>query len=371
MKADPEVRAWLERAARQIPVDTERALANVLAARQRPTRKLVAFAIAATLIVVGAAVVWERSADQRRFVQASDEPFGRVALMRHTEGEGTLLLAMDVETGERTPLTVAGTVTWAEWSPDGAAIAYTLEEGGGTRYALVVANADGSEPVRLVEQEKEDMTLKGPNFVDVSWSPDGTQLAFSGRTIYRGRTVSVVNADGTGERVLDGFWTAVSWSPDGEQLLLLGWPYDVGRDDIFDLYTMRPDGTDLVRLTADKFAEFQADWSPDGSQIVYTKGDSEAENANADIYVMDADGSNVRQLTDLPSFEGVGSWSPDGRWIVFASDRDTPVGHRVADLGLEGVSVWTSVYVMRADGSDVRRLLEGTGSVHAPVSWTR
>jgi TolB protein len=64
-----------------------------------------------------------------------------------------------------------------------------------------------------------------------------------------------------------------------------------------------------------------------------------------DIYVMDADGSNVRRLTHTEGEERVTSvpaWSPDGTEVVFASNRD------------DGGSA--NLYVVAADGSNLRRL---------------
>ena len=62
---------------------------------------------------------------------------------------------------------------------------------------------------------------------------------------------------------------------------------------------------------------------------------------NADIFVMRADGKNVRRLTTAPGRDLYPAWSPDGRLITFASNRD----------GAE-----SELYVMRADGTGVRRL---------------
>lgn len=77
-------------------------------------------------------------------------------------------------------------------------------------------------------------------------------------------------------------------------------------------------------------------WSPDGRRIAFYS----ERDGNAEIYVMNADGSDVRRLTTSAADEGYPGWSPDGTNISFDSDRDGNF----------------EIYAMDADGSRVRRL---------------
>jgi TolB protein len=77
-------------------------------------------------------------------------------------------------------------------------------------------------------------------------------------------------------------------------------------------------------------------FSPDGRQIAF----GSSRDGDFDLYVMNADGSEVRRLTKSPGLDMRPAWSPDGRRIAFTSNRD---GHY-------------QIYVMQAHGSGVRRL---------------
>lgn len=66
-------------------------------------------------------------------------------------------------------------------------------------------------------------------------------------------------------------------------------------------------------------------FSPDGQQIAFsvTEYFLEEGKSNTDIYVMNADGSNLRQMTTNPKADYHPRWSPDGKSILFVSTRET------------------------------------------------
>jgi Tol biopolymer transport system component len=137
-----------------------------------------------------------------------------------------------------------------------------------------------------------------------------SKIAFlSGRS--DGCQISVVNADGTGERTLtdgEGQKTRPDWSPDGRRILFAS-----NEDGDYDIYVAEAEGGTITQLTEEEGDERGADWSPDGRHIVFSRGDRVSE-----IWVMDADGANARQLTALDSKSVVPDWSEDGR-IAFSS----------------------------------------------------
>ena len=141
------------------------------------------------------------------------------------------------------------------------------------------------------------------------------------------------------------------------------------------IWTMDADGTDKVDLTPDDTGVIDDPaWSPDGSMIAFTRGPS---FSSTDIWRMDADGGNPVQLTTVAAREIRPSWSPDGSTIVFESGSSivtmsavdgsgrTAIGHGDAPsyspngkriVFARYKSGYSDIFVMDADGTDVRNL---------------
>ena len=142
------------------------------------------------------------------------------------------------------------------------------------------------------------------------------------------------------------------------------WDYD----DTFEIYSAKQDGTGLVNLTNSPGYDAEGAFSPDGQQIVFCslRAAFPLENLSpeqraryekdpswsGDIYIMNADGSNVRRLTDAPGYDGGPFFSPDGQRIVW---RHFEENGAIAD-------VWT----MKTDGSDKRRITDFKSMSWAP-----
>jgi TolB protein len=134
----------------------------------------------------------------------------------------------------------------------------------------------------------------------------------------------------------------------------------------YDVFTARPDGSDLRRLTDNPGYDAEATISPDGRSIVFTSH----RDGDIDIYVMNADGSNVRRLTNEFGYDGGPFFSPDGTKIVYRAHHPTDSA-AIADYrallaaGLVRPNR-VDIFVMNADGSGKRQLTDNGKANFAP-----
>jgi uncharacterized delta-60 repeat protein len=135
------------------------------------------------------------------------------------------------------------------------------------------------------------------------------------------------------------------WSPDGSQIVFRS---DRSTND--DIWLMNADGSGLIQLTFDAGFDSRPVWSPDGTQILFTSDRSGVD----DIWIMNADGSGQINLTNNAlGDDTAATWSPDGSQIAFKSNRDSN----------------DEIYVMNADGSGQINITNNAAKDSGP-SWS-
>jgi Tol biopolymer transport system component len=135
-------------------------------------------------------------------------------------------------------------------------------EGGGD---IWIANADGTNPIKLTDNPAEDWWPK--------FSPDGGKIAFQSK-----------------------------------------------RDGNFEIYVMNSDGTDPIRLTNNSADDEDPNWSPDGTKIAFIS----MRDGHYEVYTMNADGSYQTRITTTNGHAIDPDWKPFGR-TMHACQDDFPI----------------------------------------------
>jgi dipeptidyl aminopeptidase/acylaminoacyl peptidase len=259
-----------------------------------------------------------------------------VILYDHPGRPAPQLWIMDLATQK--PARVGGEKDVAgnpRWSPDGKWLAFQGRVA--EKHGLLLARPDGSEITTLVEKiEGTNSPLPGGG-QDVTWSPDGKQIAFISST------PDERAAEASGDPMVISRYL---YKPDaGEGLTRFN---DNQRLHIFavDLATKQ-----VRQLTQGIYDEHSIDWSPDGKEILFASNrePNQDEFFNYDVFVLVVADGSIRRLTATEYNEYEPLWSPDGKHIVY---RGTKRGLTDRETTMEDTHVW----MMNADGSDRREI---------------
>jgi Tol biopolymer transport system component len=240
---------------------------------------------------------------------------------------------------------------------------------------ICIMNADGSGYRRLTTEDGRQHYYPSP-------SPDGTSVvyaAFREANVYE--IYELTLADGSVRQLTDrlGIENSPEISPDGS---LIVFKHEPAGTEKFELWVMNRDGSDPHRIF--NGTGWDPTWSPDGTQILFASNMSGINQ----LHIVNADGSGVRQVSNLPALRGRSDWSPQnqivtysgGSWAreVFLMNMDGSDQHQISPPGgnSQGPSFspdgqWVAftayfdrfndihgceIYIMRRDGSDLRRL---------------
>ncbi len=192
------------------------------------------------------------------------------------------------------------------YSPDGKYIAFLSAKSGITELHLM--DVDGSN----MRQITSDINNDSDNFVHFLWLPDSQHIVLE-----RDHQWYLLNID-TKEIQVYGLWQSaldfypLVFSHDGTQLLYLS---------SGQLHIQDQDGSNDYVLTNDTLQVFEAFWSSDDSQVIFSAKRSVPAEAKGNFYTINVDGSNMKAASenefDLPVFFAL---SPSGEKIVFYAE---------------------------------------------------
>ncbi len=230
------------------------------------------------------------------------------------------------------------------------------------------------------------LTSIGSN-AEAYWSWDGTRIIF--QSTRDGRDcdqIYVMNADGSAQHRVSngkGRTTCGYFLPKDRGIIYASthgdgpdcppappftpgtyrWPVFAG----YDLYTAKPDGSDVKPLLPHAGYDAEATVAPNGKWIVFTSDRS----GDIDLWRADLDGAHLTRLTTAVGYDGGAVWSPDSRLIAWRTNypkggaatdkyRELLAQHLVEPMDMD-------IWMMNADGSGQHQLTHLPGAAFAPV----
>jgi Tol biopolymer transport system component len=230
---------------------------------------------------------------------------------------------------------------YAAWAPDHRHLAW----------------GDGGITILNVATGTKRQITRGQSLSMPAWSPGGDQIVYGdGTGLWVTKLARVRPVQLSVPSTLSPI--GMAWSP-SSTITFEGVHLDCENgaacmsSELSEIYTIRPDGSHLKRLTRVVHAE-NPRWSPDGTQILFIRLVVTAKGQRSELWVMNADGTGAKRLGSDNDVMAA-AWSPTGRQIALV--RPGPVGSIL------------QVWVANADGSNEQPLGPAVGGTDATIDW--
>lgn len=264
-------------------------------------------------------------------------------------------------------LEIATGGTLPTFNSSGSQFVTTGFPNGRTSLSAITVTTVATGVSRAVYRDKTSNALAG------SWSPDGRKIIFSignfaaffdgfhseflkpADRIEGGARVALINEDGTGFQELTGGAgnnAFPSFSPDGKRFV-----YRTFSREGYGLRIMNLETRAITNLT-DGYDNFPL-WSPRGDLIMFAR----LSGGTYDVYTIRPDGSSLKRLTNGSGNDAHMAWSPDGEYIAFASSR---MGFKDEAVYTDAPQPYGEIFVMRFDGTGVEQLTDNQWEDGAP-----
>jgi dipeptidyl aminopeptidase/acylaminoacyl peptidase len=255
------------------------------------------------------------------------------------------LWMMNVDGTRNRALTQGGDV---QWSPDGTRIAYIARgEPSGSQIFVRWMDAEGatSQITRLTESPS-----------NIRWSPDGKTIAFTMNVPYRESWAIPMPQAPRGAK----------WTEPPRIVTRLDYRQDRQgfNDDAYShIFTVSAEGGTPRQVTSGNWSHGSPEWMPDGKTILFSADrvpESEYRWRQSDIYSIDVASGRITQLTKRSGPDGGATPSPDGKLIAYTGVDSSDASYIDSEL-----------YVMNADGSNVRHLSGSLERSPSGIIWAR
>lgn len=225
---------------------------------------------------------------------------------------------------------------YPSWAPDGSSFVFSGSHSG----TFKIYEMDLESNMHIVGDVSGE--LYAPMI-----SPDGTKIVFTRHISESEQYISVMDRDGSNVQNLTSYYDANDpvWSSDGSKIMFTSL-----QDGSQQIYFMNADGTTIQKINELDGLRGRPDWSVDFSIATYS-GDKDEHNR--EIVLMELGGTPLYITSGGDNLSP--AFSPDGQWITFMSYRD----HFWEADGCE-------IYIMRKDGTDIRRLTNNTYCDYQP-----
>ncbi len=255
------------------------------------------------------------------------------------------LWVMNVDGTRNRALTQGGDV---QWSPDGTRIAYIARgEPSGSQIFVRWMDAEGatSQITRLTESPSS-----------IRWSPDGKSIAFNMSVPYRESWAIPMPSAPRGAKWTEAprIVTRLDYRQDRQGFV----------DDAYShIFVVSSEGGTPRQVTSGSWSHGSPEWMPDGKTIVFSSDrvpEAEYRWRQSDIYAVDVASGRITQLTRRSGPDGNPTPSPDGKLIAYTGVDSSDASYIDSEL-----------YVMNADGSNIRHLSGSLDRSPSGITWAR